>query len=187
MVALPFWSMWLESTVVFQAERREPAQGAQPGHETILATPRYDKLRQAFQPAAQRSLRDVESAGPVSGPGDGILHAAAAEKLCVLQPLLLNELKLPPQVRPDKSEHQSAILAVVLQSAIGQRRSVSGSARVHPANMRARWRLVADRIILLVKKIVVALSISTLRGIILQGTKGQRRTATPAPQHLSCA
>src|SRR3954466_15442780 len=56
--------------------------------------------------------------------------------------------------------------------------------RVHAAYVRARWRFVADRVILLEKKVVVAARIHAgLRGVV-HGAQSQGSSPPPTSHHL---
>ncbi len=67
-------------------------------------------------------------------PDDGILGVARAEEDAVVDPLGLDELELPPEVRADEGEHQPPIGAVVLQHSFRQQRAIRGSAPDHPVD-----------------------------------------------------
>jgi len=60
-----------------------------------------------------------------------ILRVAEAEEVTVVHPLRLNELELPAEVCTDEGEHQPAVLAVVFQHALVQRRTIRSAAADH--------------------------------------------------------
>ena len=122
-----------------------------------------------------------------------------ADELAVVDPLPLDELELPVQVRADEGEHQPAVGAVVLQHAGGQRRAVVGAAadhpvqpdlagddrvaRVHPPGVRADRALQSPRVVA-VHEGVVARGVGAQLGVVLVRGQGQRRAAGPAPDEL---
>src|SRR3954468_16064808 len=56
--------------------------------------------------------------------------------------------------------------------------------RIRATNVRAARRLEAERIVVLVKKVVSPSRIGAERGIVVHGTQRQRRAAPPAAHHL---
>ena len=72
-----------------------------------------------------------EPPAAVVRPDQRVLLAGRAEEFAVVDPLGLDELELPSQVRADEREHQPAVGAVVLQHAVGQRRAVGRAAADH--------------------------------------------------------
>jgi len=50
--------------------------------------------------------------------------------------------------------------------------------------MRAQWSLIADRVLRLKKKVVVAFWVYSERGIIVHRTQGERSAAAPTPHHF---
>jgi hypothetical protein len=87
-----------------------------------------DEPRQALQAPADRPPWDGEATGPVVRPDDGVLRVARPDEGAAVDPLRLDELELPPQVRTDEGEHQSPIGTVVLQDPFRERRAVGRSA-----------------------------------------------------------
>jgi hypothetical protein len=112
--------------------------------------------------------------------------APPPKKLPSFHPLRLDELELPPEIGSDKSKHQSSLLAIVFQNSIRKRRSIRGSttdhpvdanhprhvcvAWVHPANVRAAGRVVANRVVLLKEKGIVSLPVCAEFRIMVQRT-----------------
>src|SRR5258708_1966861 len=77
-------------------EIAEPAQGAQPGHEAVLAAARDDEPRKCLQAPPYRPPGDGEVTGAVVGPDDGGPCLAGAEEDAVVHPFGLDELELQP-------------------------------------------------------------------------------------------
>src|SRR5262249_52112326 len=131
--------------------------------------------REPLQSLGNRPAWDDEATGARIRSGDRILGLAGTEEDAVLDPLRLNELELPPEVRSDECEHQSAIGAVVLEDSFRQERTVGGStsdhsmdprvacnrgiARVRTSTVRTLGCLESSGIVGFVLEVVVALRI----------------------------
>src|SRR5437660_1375370 len=98
----------------------QPAQCTQPGQEAVLAASCDHKSRQALQPPAQWSLRDVKSAVSLMRARNGVSTSCPSEERTVIHPLGLNELELPAQMGSDEREHQAPVLAVIFQDPVRQ-------------------------------------------------------------------
>src|SRR6185437_6373732 len=127
-----------------------------------------------------------------------------ANEGALIDPLALDELKLPLQVGADEEEEHATLRSIILQDPLGQDRAVGLAstkyamapdledfilevvARVHTPDMGAQRAFEALRIIVVVQEIVVVLWVSGQRGIIALGSEGERRATAPAAHDLGC-
>src|SRR5205823_10974948 len=105
---------------VLRLQIGEPAKGAQSGHEGVFTAPGDHEPREPLKSSGNRAAWNDEAAGVQMRSDDRILGVAATEEDAVPDPLRLNELELPPEVRSDEREHQPAIGAVVLEDSFRQ-------------------------------------------------------------------
>src|SRR5262249_43662246 len=110
----------------------EPAQGAQSGHEAVLAASGNDEPWYALQPATDRPPREGKYAGSIVRSAHRILlGGSAAEEDPVVDPLRLHELELPLQMRSDEGEHDAPVGIVVFQHSFRERGTVRRPAADH--------------------------------------------------------
>src|SRR3954469_16717310 len=109
----------------------EPAQRSEAGHKAIFTATRDDKVRDALKTPANRSAWDRKTTRLLTRPHDRVLIISRPEENSIVNPLGLDELKLPADVRSDKREHQTSVSAVIIHDAFGQRRAISSSAPDH--------------------------------------------------------
>src|SRR5277367_989324 len=100
----------------------------------------------------------------------------------------------------DECEHQSTVDSIILQNSFWKERAIRSAApnhsmdanharhgrvpRVHSADMRSAWRLIANRIVLLKGECVVTRSIRPKCGIIVRGAECKWSAAAPPAHHL---
>ena len=89
----------------------EPAQGSQSWHEAVFSAACDYKPRNALQTFSNGFPRHREI--DVGRSGNRIFILPGAKEDAVIDPLVLNKLKLASKVCADKREHQSAILSIV--------------------------------------------------------------------------
>src|SRR5262245_36307982 len=98
----------------------QPAQGSQPGHETVLTTPHDDEPRQALQASADRPAWDGEAVGTIVRSDNRVPRIARPAEDAAVDPLRLDALKLPPQVRADGGAHNLPMGPVARQDTYAQ-------------------------------------------------------------------
>ena len=113
-------------------EGRRASAGLAVRAEAIFTAPRDDKPWEALQAPANRPPRNCKAVALTVRPDDGILGVARANEDAVIDPLRLDELELPPQMRSDEGEHQPPIGAIVLQNSFREQRAIRGSTPDHP-------------------------------------------------------
>jgi hypothetical protein len=161
--------------------RSASQRSAQAGQEAVFAAAVDDEAGHALQAAADRAFRDGELTA-VEPAGQRIGLVGRADEFAVVQPLPLDELELPVQMRTHEREHQAAVRAVIVLHAGGQRRAVVGAAPdhlvqahlagdnrvsgVHPPGVGAGRALQTPRVIA-VQERVVALPVGAKLGIVL--------------------
>ena len=142
-------------------------------------------------------LGDGEVQGAVLGAADRVVLVAEFVEGLVVDPDVLGELELAHQARADDERGDAAVDAV-LGCAVGQRRTVGGTAADHPAavhvvggvarieppGVRSQRARVAVRVHLLVVEVVVAHRICAQFGIVGVRRQHQRRAAAPAAHEL---
>jgi hypothetical protein len=89
---------WLK-TPVLRVQVGEPPQGPQAGHEAVLAAAVDHEAGQLGEAPADRLLRDGEPSGPIVRPDQRVHLGGRAEERAIVDPLRLDELELPGQVR----------------------------------------------------------------------------------------
>jgi len=178
-------------------EFAEPLQCAKPGQKAILASPCDHKTRQARETPGQWTLRKAVFVRVDDRSGDRIFRRPSSEEASVIHPLRLDELELPPQIGPDKCEHQTPFRAIIFQNPVRKQRSIRRSTTNHAvdahypryvcvawiraANVRAARRLIADGVVFFEKESVIPSPVGSEFRIIVHWTEGERRAATPTP------
>ena len=149
---------------------------------------------------AHRPARDGKAVALGVRADDGILGVIRPEEDAIIDPLRLNELELPPEVRADEREHQPPIGAVVLQHSVRKERPIRSTAadhtvdpghardgrvaRVGPPDVRAAGCLEACRIVGFIQERVVPSRVGPQGRIVVDRAKRQGRAAAPAAHHL---
>src|SRR5829696_5336801 len=143
-----------------------------------------------------------KAAGAIIRPDERILLGRGADEDAVVQPLGLDELELPLEVRPGEDEDDAPLGAVVLENPLGQRRAVARPApdhpvqadvdtplgvervpRVGPSGMRPGRTLEAAKVVA-VEEVIMAASVRAELGIVPLRGEDQRSAALPAADHL---
>src|SRR5918993_2088877 len=117
-------------------ELREPTQRLQTRCEAILSAASDDERGQLGQPASNWLLWNRECARPVIGSDHWILLGRGTDEDAVIEPLRLDELELPVQMRSGEDEDDASILPVVVEHAFRQHRAVTRPPADHPVEPR---------------------------------------------------
>src|SRR5829696_9130010 len=144
-----------------------------------------------------------EAAGAVIRPDERILLGRSADEDAVVQPLGLDELELPLEVRSGEDEDDAPFGAVVFENSLGQRWAVARPAPDHPveadvdttlcvkgvprvgtSGMRTGRTLEAAEVVG-IEEVVVAAPVCPKLGIVLLRGEHERSAALPAADHLS--
>ena len=83
---------------------------------------------------------------PSFGSDQWVLLRRCADEDAVVDPLRLDELELPLQVRAREDERDAAVNAIVLEHAVRQHRSVARAAPDHAVEADVDASLVVERI-----------------------------------------
>src|SRR5918998_937071 len=200
--AIGRWLSRVPSLLESRVELREPAHRPQARREAVLAAARDDERREILEPAPDRPLGNGEAARPVVRTDERVLLQRGADEDAVVQPLGLDELELPFEVRAREYEDDAAIGAVVFEHALGQHRSVARAApddavqadvdgavavqrvaRIRAPCVRTQGALEAPRIVA-VEERVVALRVIAERRVVDVRRERERSAALPAAEHL---
>ena len=115
----PFDRSDLWSLVPLGVQLAKPTQRSQSRHKAVFTAARHDKLRNALKPFAEGFARQGKVGAIRVGANNRILIVAGANEDSVVNPLRLDELKLPSQVCSDECEDQAPVSAVVVAYAGG--------------------------------------------------------------------
>ena len=154
-------------------EVAEPAQGAQAGHEAVLAAAGDDEPRQAAQAPRDRPLGDGEVAGAVVGADDRVLRVAQRRRTRRRSSTRTGRTRTAARGarrrRRTSARGRRRRPRARPRAAAGRRRCRAGSSGaaattpataasrgLRPADVRAGRGLVAGRIVLLEQEVVVA-------------------------------
>ena len=146
--------------------------------------------------------RNGEAARPVVRPDERVLLERGADEDAVVEPLGLDELELPLEVRAREDEDDAAIGAVVFEHALGQHRPVARAApdhavqadvdgavavqrvaRIRAPCVRTQGALEASRIVAVEERVVALRVVAEIRVVTVRGER-ERSAALPAPDHL---
>src|SRR5262249_44103142 len=148
-----------------------------------------------------RLRRNGEHSGPVVRPHNRVLLSGGPDKDAVVQPLRLDELILPLQVRSHDAKTDAPIRPVVFQNALRQQRTVGGAAtdyamdvdvaeiqtvaRVRATSVRAKRTAQALLITVgVIEEIVVARRVGAERRVVALRRQDEWRAAPPPAHHL---
>src|SRR5215212_9696605 len=181
---------------------RQPVHRPQTGREEVLPAARHYEGRQVLQPSSDRALGDGETARPVVRSDEGILLEWCADEDAVVEPLGLDELELPLEVRSGEHEDDPSVDAVVLELAVGQHGTVAGAAPDHAvqpdvdaavlvhgvarvgAPVVCAHRALEPAWVIGEEEVVVAPGVGTELGVVAVRCEGEGSPALPAPDHL---
>src|SRR5918995_3165192 len=183
-------------------EFRQPAHCSEAGGEAVLAAAGDDEGRHLLQPPPDRLGGNGETAGAVIRPDERVHLGRGADEDAVVQPLGLDELELPLEVRSGEDENDAPVGAVVFENSLGQRWAVARPAPDHPvqadvdttlcvkgvprvgaSGMRTGRTLQAAEIVG-IEEVVVPAPVCPELGIVLLRGEHERSAALPAADHL---
>ena len=167
--------------------------------EEICTSPNRGKGWEAHHLSADRPFRYGEIECTILATDQRVSLVSELVKIWIINPDILGELKLPHKACAENECCNSTVDAIV-RRAFGQRRTIRRAPTNHPSPLHVRRSIagihapnmcserngIALRVHFCVIEVVIALVISSERGIVLVRRQNKRSSAAPASHQLRC-